>query len=132
MEAFYLDIRYVHIAAVSLSGALFFIRAVAGNLFGATWIMATPVRYLSYAIDSILLTAALMLMTIVQQFPFVDAWLTIKILLLVCYIGLGSFALKRAKSRAARLGFSTAAIAVFIFIVGVALTHNPLGFLTLI
>lgn len=132
MEAFYLDIRHVHIAAVSLSGTLFFIRAVAGNIFGATWIMSAPVRYLSYTIDSILLTAALMLMTIVHQFPFVDAWLTVKVLLLVCYIGLGSFALKRGKSRAARLGFSAAAIAVFTFIVGVAQTHNPLGFLSLI
>lgn len=132
MEAFYLDIRHVHIAAVSLSGALFFVRAVAGNLFGATWTMAAPVRYLSYTIDSILLTAALMLMTIVHQFPFVDAWLTVKVLLLACYVGLGGFALKRAKSRAARLGFSAAALAVFVFIVGVARTHNPLGFLSLL
>jgi hypothetical protein len=36
MEVFYLEIRYVHIAAVVLSGALFFLRAIAGNVFGAT------------------------------------------------------------------------------------------------
>jgi uncharacterized membrane protein SirB2 len=111
---------------------LFLIRAVAGNLFGATWTMAAPIRYVSYTIDSVLLTAALMLMTIVHQFPFVDAWLTVKVLLLVCYIGLGSFALRRAQSRAARLGFSAAAIAVFVFIVGVARTHNPFDFLSLL
>lgn len=37
MGVFYLEIRYVHIAAVVLSGALFFLRAIAGNVFGATW-----------------------------------------------------------------------------------------------
>lgn len=132
MEAFYLEIRQVHIAAVSLSGGLFVIRALAGNLFGATWTMAAPIRYLSYTIDSVLLTAALMLMTIVRQFPFIDAWLTVKVLLLVLYIGLGSYALKRAKSRGARLAFSAGAIGVFGFIVGVARTHNPLGFLSLL
>jgi uncharacterized membrane protein SirB2 len=130
METFYLEIRHIHIAAVTLSGALFLVRAIAGNLFGATWTMAAPVRYLSYTIDTILLTAALMLMTIVRQFPFVDAWLTVKVLLLAAYIVLGSFALKRAKTRRDRLIFSAAAVAVFAFIIGVARTHNPLGFLS--
>jgi uncharacterized membrane protein SirB2 len=132
VEAFYLEIRTVHITAVALSGALFLIRALAGNLFGATWTMAPPVRYLSYTIDSILLTAALMLMTIVRQFPFVDAWLTVKVLLLVGYIALGSFALKRARSRRARLAFSAAAMVVFLFILSVARTHNPLGVFSLL
>lgn len=40
---------------------------------------AWPLRFLSYTIDTILLTAALMLMTIVAQYPFVDSWLTIKL-----------------------------------------------------
>lgn len=132
MEAFYLEIRTVHIAAVLFSGALFLVRAAAGAVFDATWTMAAPVRYLSYTIDSILLTAALMLMTIVQQFPFIDAWLTVKVLLLVGYIVLGSFALKRAKSRRARLAFSAAAIVVFVFILTVARTHSPMGLFALI
>lgn len=127
MEAFYLEIRHVHIAAVILSGSLFFVRAVAGNVFGAAWTMRAPVRYLSYAIDSVLLTAALMLMAIVRQFPFVDAWLTAKVLLLVVYIVLGSYALKRGGSRGSRLSYSAAAIAVFLFIVSIALAHHPLG-----
>jgi len=132
MESFYSEIRHVHIAAVALSGALFLVRAIAGNLFGAAWTMAAPIRYLSYTIDTILLTAALMLMTIVQQFPFVDAWLTVKVVLLVGYIVLGSYALKRGKTRRDRLIYSAAAIGVFSFIIGVARTHNPLGFLSLL
>ena len=132
MEAFYLEIRTVHIAAVTLSGLLFFTRAVAVNVFGASWTMAAPIRYLSYTIDSVLLTAALMLMTIVHQFPFVDTWLTAKVLLLVAYIVLGSYALKRAKTRTARLAYTGAAVAVFVFIVSIARTHNPLGLFSLL
>ncbi|MBL8545953.1 MAG: SirB2 family protein [Hyphomonadaceae bacterium] len=132
MDTFYLEIRNVHIAAVSLSGLLFLVRALASNVFNARWPMAAPIRYLSYTIDTILLTAALMLMTIVKQFPFVDAWLTAKVLLLAAYIVLGSYALKRARTRAAKLAFTSAAIVVFLFIVSIARTHNALGFISLL
>ena len=44
--------------------------------------MSTPVKLTSYTIDTVLLTAALMLMTVVQQYPFIDAWLTVKVVLL--------------------------------------------------
>ena len=127
MEAFYLDIRNVHIGAVLASGVLFLLRGLGVNLFSATWPMWAPVRYLSYTIDTTLLTAALMLMTIVHQYPFVHAWLTVKVVLLVAYIVIGSFALKRGKTRNARLGFFLAALLVFAFIVSVARAHDPLG-----
>jgi uncharacterized membrane protein SirB2 len=127
MEAFYLDIRNVHIGAVLASGALFFLRGLGVNVFNAAWPMWGPIRYLSYAVDTTLLTAALMLMTIVRQYPFVHAWLTVKVVLLVAYIVLGSFALKRGKTRSRRLGFYVAALLVFGFIFSVARAHHPLG-----
>lgn len=127
MEAFYLEIRQVHIGAVLTSGGLFFLRGLGLNLFNATWPMWAPVRYLSYTIDTVLLTAALMLMTIVHQYPFVHAWLTVKVVLLVVYIVLGSFALKRARTRTARLAYFAAALLVFGYIYSVARAHHPLG-----
>lgn len=127
MEAFYVEIRNVHIYSVLASGSLFFLRGLGLNLLGAAWPNAAPVRYLSYTIDTVLLTAALMLTTIVRQYPFVHGWLTVKVLLLVVYIVLGSFALKRGKSRGARIGFWLAALAVFGFIYSVARAHHPLG-----
>jgi uncharacterized membrane protein SirB2 len=131
MEAFYLEIRNVHIGAVLASGTLFLLRGLGVNIFNASWPMWAPVRYLSYTIDTVLLTAALMLMTIVRQYPFAHHWLTVKLLLLVVYIVLGSFALKRGKTRNQRLGFFAAALLVFAFILSVARAHDPLGvFLT--
>ncbi|HYE42055.1 MAG TPA: SirB2 family protein [Caulobacteraceae bacterium] len=129
MEEFYPQIRAVHIGAVLASGALFMIRGGALNLFGATWVKAFPVRLLSWTIDTVLLTAALMLMTVVQQYPFVHAWLTVKVVLLVVYIGLGTVALRAERPPRVRLAFWAAAMAVFAYILTVARAHDPLGFL---
>lgn len=129
MIEFYPQIKLVHVTAVILSGLLFALRGTA-QLAGARWTMAAPLRYLSYAIDTTLLTAALMLVTVLHQYPFVQAWLTVKVLLLVVYIVLGSFALKRARTRAAKLGFFVAALAVYLFIASVARAHHPAGFVS--
>ena len=129
MIAYYLQIKWVHVAAVIASGALFLLRGLlvaAGRERIAMW---TPLRYLSYSIDTVLLTAALMLVTILHQYPFVHAWLTVKVLLLVVYIVFGSLALKRGKSRPTRRIWFVAALAVYAFIVSVARNHSPLGFL---
>ena len=74
--------------------------------------MAWPLRWLSYTIDTVLFTAALMLVTIVHQYPFVHAWLTAKVLLLAVYIGLGSLALKRGSTRRVRVTCWVLALAV--------------------
>lgn len=126
MEAFYLEIRAVHIGAVILSGLLMLLRGVARNAFGATWVMAWPVRTLSYTIDTVLLTAALMLTTIIQQYPFVDSWLTMKVLLLVVYIMLGYNGL-RGRTPQVRWASLASAALVYGFIVTIARAHSPLG-----
>lgn len=126
MIEFYPEIRLVHIVAVYASGGLFLLRGLALNA-GATWSTAPPLRYLSYAIDTVLLTAALMLMTIVEQYPFVHGWLTVKVLLLVVYIALGVCAFRRARTQIRRMGFWLAALGVYAFMLSVAHAHHPLG-----
>ena len=131
MEEFYVQIRAVHIGSVMASGLLFFIRATGRNLLGASWPMALPLRILVYTVDTILLTAALMLMTIVRQYPFVDAWLTTKVVLLLVYIIVGWWAF-RAERKKVRIASALAALAIFGFIITIARAHNPLGFLSTI
>jgi len=128
MGEFYLQIKWVHIAAVIASGALFALRGIAVQ-FGASWAMASPLRYLSYTIDTVLLTAAMMLVSIVHQYPFVQGWLTVKVCLLVVYVVLGTFALKRGRTPRTRLVCFFAALAVYGFIASVAVEHHPLGVL---
>ena len=125
------QIKLVHIWAVILSGSLFALRG-ALTLAGSRLPQHALPRYLSYAIDTVLLTAALMLTTIVHQYPFVQAWLTVKVLLLVVYIVLGTIALKRGRTRRERALAYVAALAVFAFIVSVARAHHPFGALAVL
>jgi len=126
MIEWYPAIKLLHVAAVVLSGGLFFVRGLAVNL-GARWAMSPPVRYASYAIDTVLLAAAILLTVIVHQYPFVQAWLTAKVVLLVVYIVLGSFALKRGRTKAVRLACWLLALGVFGLIASIARHHDPLG-----
>lgn len=128
MEEFYLQIRTVHIVSALASGTLFLARALALNLAGASWPKALPVRWLAYAVDTTLLTAALMLTTIVDQYPFADAWLTTKIVVLLLYILLGYMAL-RGRTGTVRLASLAGAMLSFGFIYSVARAHHPLGLL---
>lgn len=128
MQEYYSEIRIIHITAIIASGLVFLMRGIAMG-FDQGWVMARPLRYFSYTIDTILLIAALSLMTIIGQYPFVDSWLTAKVCFLVVYIVLGSFALKRGKTLNDRLWYWVAAIIVYVFIISVAVTKDPQGFL---
>jgi uncharacterized membrane protein SirB2 len=124
-------IRLVHITCVTLSGSLFCLR-------GIMRIAAIPaanhrvLRLTSYTIDTTLLIAAILLTLILHRYPFIDAWLTTKLLLLVLYIVLGTYALKRARTPSGRSVALFCALLTFAYIVGVAITHQPAGWLTLI
>ena len=113
-------------AAAFASVGLFLVRGAA-LLAGMAWPRALPLRYLSWTIDTVLLTAALMLTTLVRQYPFVHAWLTVKVVLLVVYIALGMLAFSARRGRPLRAAAWVAALAVFGFIYSVARAHHPLG-----
>ena len=126
MVEFYPQIKFVHIAAVIASGSLFGLRGLL-MLAGSPWSQHALLRYMSYAIDTTLLTAALMLTTIIRQYPGAQSWLTVKVLCLIVYIVLGTFALKRGRTYGVRLACFIAAITVYLFIVSVARAHSPWG-----
>ncbi|HEX7341196.1 MAG TPA: SirB2 family protein [Rhodanobacteraceae bacterium] len=126
LAPWFVPILYTHITCVVLSGSLFLTRG--GMLLAGLQVANHKVvKRVSYLIDSMLLAAAIALTTIIHQYPFVDAWLTVKVVLLVVYIVLGVFALRRGRSRAVRAGCFVAALAVFLFIVSVAVTMDPYG-----
>ncbi len=125
---YYLQIKWVHVFAVLASGALFTLRG-AFLLAGARWPMAAPWRYFSYLVDTVLVTAAAMLVTILPAAMFANGWLTAKLVLLLVYIVLGSFALKRARTARGRALAYAVALAVFACMLGIARAHHPLGLL---
>ncbi|MBX3690600.1 SirB2 family protein [Dokdonella sp.] len=128
MATHYLSIKILHILCVVLSGGLFALRGIlvlAGSQRGNHVVL----RWLSYLIDTTLLVSALLLVVILHQYPFVHSWLTVKVCLLVVYIVLGVFALRRAPTRTSKAIAFAAALAVYLAIISVARAHHPLGIL---
>src|SRR6476661_9435797 len=129
LMAFYSQIKWVHIAAISARGSLFALRGALVHARRPRWAMAAPVRYASYTIDTVLLTAALMLLTMLPAAMFANGWLTTKLILVVVYVVLGTFALKRGRTPRVRATCYFAAMLVFVTIIGIAIAHHPLGWL---
>jgi uncharacterized membrane protein SirB2 len=127
MIEYYPQIKLAHVAAVFLSGALFLMRGLMVQAGHQDWALSATLRYLSYAIDTALLTAALMLLAILPAEVYSNGWLTTKIVLLLAYIVLGSFALKRARTQPKRLGYFAAALLTYGFMLTIAWSHHPLG-----
>ena len=130
MAVFYPQIRDVHVLSATLSGGLFALRG-ACTLAGMRWPRAAPVRYASYTIDTTLLTAALMLVTILPAAMFANHWLTVKLCFVVAYVALG-IATMRARGRGVRVACYLAALVAFALVVGIARMHQPLGWFALL
>ena len=122
----YLLIKHFHITCVVLSGAGFLLRGW-WSVSGSPLLAARLTKRLPHVIDSCLLASAIALAWMAGQYPLVHGWLTAKVLLLVVYIVLGVFALRRGRTPASRAGFFIAALAVYLFIVSIALAHDPRG-----
>ena len=89
--------------------------------------MSGPVRYASYGIDTVLLTAALMLVTILPAAMFANHWLTLKVALLVVYVVLGTLALKRAATPQGAMALLRRGARGLRDHVGIARAHHPWG-----
>ena len=126
MIEFYPQIKQFHIFVALLSGSLFALRG-GFALAGARWPRALPVRWLSYAIDTSLLTAAMMLLTILPWAMFANGWLLAKIALLFVYVVLGVLAMRPQRSRRERSLYYAAALLAFAAIYGIARAHHPMG-----
>jgi len=127
MIEFYPHIKWVHIASVLASGALFLLRGLLVQTGRERWAMAALPRFLSYGIDTVLLSAALMLLTILPHAMYATGWLALKLVLLVAYVVLGSLALKRGRTARMRRWCFVGALAVYVTIIGIARAHHPLG-----
>jgi uncharacterized membrane protein SirB2 len=120
-------LKAIHIAAVAISYALFFVRGM-WMLTGSPLLERRWVRVVPHVNDTVLLAAAIWMAVILGQYPGTHGWLTAKVAGLIAYIGLGMLALRRGKTRRARLAAWIAAQLVFAYIVAVALAHDPLPF----
>lgn len=129
MIDFYPQIKWVHVVAVLISGSVFLLRAVLLNLGHVQAARAGWLRWCSWVVDSVLLTAALMLFTILPRELFANGWLWVKLLLLPCYVAAGHHALRRAATPPARRLWCLLALGLYVWMITVARAHHRLGWL---
>lgn len=121
-------LKHTHMGLAAVSVLGFALRGLA-VLGGARWPMKAGVRQASMVVDTLLLAAGLGLWAWLAWAPM--GWLHVKLGLLVAYIVLGSFALKRARSWAGKaLSFLLALLCVA-QLWAVARWHHPWGWFKL-
>ncbi|HMV16523.1 MAG TPA: SirB2 family protein [Zoogloea sp.] len=126
----YLAIKHLHITCVALSLAGFLLRGL-WMCADSPLLYASLTRRLPHIVDALLLGSAIALAVMSGQAPFVQAWLTAKVAGLLVYIVLGALALRPGRPKPVRLGAFGAALVSFSYIVSVALTKNPAGWLAM-
>ncbi len=124
----YLAIKHLHVTCVVISGLGFFLRGIL-MLLDSPLQQRRMIRIVPHVNDSLLLAAAIALVVMSEQYPFVEGWVTAKVFGLVFYIILGSIALKAGRTKRVRLLAWLMALLVFGYIVSVALTKDPRGLL---
>ncbi len=128
----YAWIKLIHVTTISLSITLFVCRGLWG-LAGPGRPLWRWMRIAPHIIDTLLLASGLTLAFLIHQLPFVNSgWLTAKVIGLILYIILGMVALHSSRSRSRQWGAWFAALVVFGYIVSVAVTKQPAGFLALV
>lgn len=114
----YAALKVLHVAAAGLSFALFALRGALmlrdSPYLGRRWLRIVP-----HLNDTVLLAAGIALAFMLRQVPGESAWLSAKLAALALYIVLGAIALRRRNAYA-----FFGALAVFAYIVGVAVNKN--------
>lgn len=125
MESLYLPFKHSHIMLVAISIVFFIIRG-ALSITGKTWQEKKAVKISAHTIDTLLFITGITLMFITGFYPLEQAWLTVKLVLLVGYILFGVKTMKSPSLMKRRMYFAAAVICV-LFMFTIARTHHPLG-----
>lgn len=122
----YLAVKHLHLTFVALSLLTFVVRGIwlfmNSSILGNNWAKVVP-----HVISAILLLSGVALAMQLGMSPGNQPWLMAKIVGLIVYIGLGVAAFKVPNPTVRKLAWLSALL-VFVYIVSVARSKNPLGF----
>ena len=120
----YAAVKFVHVAAVATSFGLFILRGL-WMMLDSPHLRPRWVRVVPHLNDTVLLVAGIWLAFELRLAPGASPWLTAKLVALPAYVGLGMLALRPGRTKRLRVAAWLAALAVFGYIVSVALTRSP-------
>lgn len=124
MAQYYGEVLIVHVACAIATPILFslrVLRTLRGRNPAEGWLRVTP-----HVVDSVLLLAGIALAFIVRQYPFVNGWLTAKLVALIAYVVVGNFAVRRCRTPRGKLIAWAVGLALVLYIYAVAITKSPL------
>src|SRR5690606_2017832 len=121
----YIAIKHLHVTAAVLSVLLFIIRAC-WAVTGSPRLQSGFARIAPHIIDTLLLLGGIYLASVLGWH---QPWIAAKLVGIVLYIAVGTVAIKRGKTPAGRATAAVAAVIIFLYIVGVALTKQPMSWL---
>ncbi|HLU14761.1 MAG TPA: SirB2 family protein [Burkholderiaceae bacterium] len=121
----YFAIKHIHVTAAVLSIVFFVVRAY-WSVSGSAMLQKRVVRIAPHIIDTILLVAGVTLAAMIGAH---QPWILAKIVALILYIGVGTIAIKRGKTPKSRAIAAVISVAIFLYIVGVAIHHHPLSWI---
>ncbi|GAB2905222.1 SirB2 family protein [Paralcaligenes sp. KSB-10] len=121
----YSIVKHLHVSAAAISIILFALRAY-WSVTGSGKLQLRAIKILPHVVDTVLLVCGIILTFMLGG---LQPWIVAKLLALVLYIGIGTIAIKRGKTSGTRALAALVAIAVFFYIVGVAIRHNPMSWL---
>lgn len=119
----YLLIKHLHVTAAALSILFFIIRSY-WSVTENGLLQKKVVKIAPHIIDTVLLVCAILLSMMLGPAAS-QPWVLTKIVLLVVYIGVGTIAIKRGRTPRSRAIAAVIAVAIFFYIVGVAIKHHP-------
>jgi uncharacterized membrane protein SirB2 len=124
MDASYTSVKQLHVAAATLTIALFAVRIA--------WMIGSPeqlqrrwVKVIPHVIDTALLLSGAWLAWQLGT-AAIRGWLPTKLVALILYIALGMIALRRGRTRRLRIAAAAGAAVLFAYIVYVALTKSTM------
>ncbi|WP_429022481.1 SirB2 family protein [Aeromonas allosaccharophila] len=127
MIAYYPMFKHLHMT-LALVSLLLFIYRWSLALVGSDRLQQKWLKILPHINDTFLLLFGVLLAVALQLSPGQQPWLMAKLIALVLYIGLGVMALKRP-ARTQKLVAGVAALAVFGYMVGAAVTKSAWSWL---
>jgi uncharacterized membrane protein SirB2 len=125
MAAYYLFFKYLHVTCVSLTLLSFLTRAL-WMLYDSPRLQQRWVKSVPHIIDTLLLFSGIILAWMLGHYPFVQTWLTAKLLALLAYIILGAIALKYGRSKKIRVTALIGAVLCFAYLLNTAFSRSAI------
>ena len=125
----YTFVKHLHAGAVALSITLFVVR-LGWRFLSPERLQRRWVKIVPHVVDTALLLSGAWLAFQLGR-AGVGGWLPAKLVALVLYIVLGAIAIRYGRTPNVRIAAALGALVTFAYIVSVALTKSPAGFLAL-